>query len=201
MCSSTMDGWREAGTSIPPCGCAGPRGVGPESARPTAPAPRSDLEGSSSGRRPVDVVARTGRIGAQLAGSRSTPLRSGISVCSSRWMSATCARKCVLMTTRRHRRDGPGLQRLAGSRRVPQSLLNRPAGVGGHVAGLSQVSRPRVMCAPAGRVGALDQERRLAAGSVDGWTPGRVDAAGGRRMAALVLLPAASTNETARMTL
>lgn len=194
-----MDGWREAGTSIPPCGCAGPRGVGPKSARPTAPsvAPRSDLEGSSSGRRPVDVVARTGRIGAQLAGSRSTPLRLGISVCSSRWMSATCARKCALMTTRRHRRDGPGLRRLAGSRRVPHSLLNRPAGVGGHVAGLS---RPRVMCAPAGRVGALDQERRLAAGSVDGWTPGRVAAADGGWLA-LVLLPAASTNETARMTL
>jgi hypothetical protein len=172
-----MDGWREAGTSIPPCGCAGPRGVGPKSARPTAPsvAPRSDLEGSSSGRRPVDVVARTGRIGAQLAGSRSTPLRSGISVCSSRWMSAACARKCALMTTRRHRRDGPGLQRLAGSRRVPHSLLNRPAGVGGHVAGLS---RPRVVRAPAGRVGALDQA--AACGWIRGWLDARSRGCGGR---------------------
>jgi hypothetical protein len=102
------------------------------------------------------------------------------------------------MTTRRHRRDGPGLQRLAGSRRVPHSLLNRPAGVGGHVAGfpgLGSCARRQDELALWIKSGGL---------RLDPWMAGR-QVAWLRRSdggwLALVLLPAASTNETARMTL
>ena len=179
-----MDGWREAGTSIPPCGCAGPRGVGPNPVRPTAlsVAPRWDPEKCWSARRHVDVVARTGRISAELASSRSTPLRSGISVCSSRWMSATCARHSALTATR------PGVTavtvpdfsgwpesseyrtRFSIDRQVWVDMLRVFPGLGSCARRRDEFAL-WIRC------------RRLAAGSVDGWSPGRVASAGGRRLA------------------
>jgi hypothetical protein len=126
-------GWGRVGT-IRTCTCAGRRAGGWNPVRPIAldAASRWDPGRCWSARQHVDVVGRTGRIFAGRASSRSTPLCSGTNVCSSRWTSATCARHSVLTATatRRHRRDGPGLQRLAGVERVPHAVLDRPTGVG-----------------------------------------------------------------------